>query len=69
MEEGVGFSCCPGEVQIHAAKTRREMQDREALPRLPPSDAKAEFRIQNVVILTPGSWILNSLPFTDPLRA
>jgi len=24
-----------------------------------------EFRIQNAFILTPGSWILNSLPFTD----
>ena len=36
MEGGVGLSRCPGEGQIYAAKTRREMEDREALPRLPP---------------------------------
>ena len=36
---GVGLSRCPGEGRIHAAKTRREMQDREAFSRLPPSDA------------------------------
>jgi hypothetical protein len=36
---GNGLSCCPGEGQIHAAKTRREMDDLEALPRLPQSDA------------------------------
>jgi hypothetical protein len=39
MAGGKGLSRCPGEGQIHAAKTRREMDDREALPRLPPSDA------------------------------
>jgi hypothetical protein len=33
------LSCCPGEGQIHAAKTRREIDVQEALPRLPPSNA------------------------------
>jgi len=39
MEGGKSLSPCPGEGQIDAAKTRREKDAREALFRLPPSDA------------------------------
>jgi uncharacterized protein YbaR (Trm112 family) len=39
MEGGKSLSCCPEEGKIHAAKTRREIDVREALPRLLPSDA------------------------------
>ncbi len=38
LEGGKSLSRCPGEGQIYAAKTRREIDAREALPRLPPSD-------------------------------
>jgi hypothetical protein len=39
IEGGKSLSRCPGEGQIDAAKTRREIDAREALSRLPPSDA------------------------------
>jgi hypothetical protein len=39
IEEWSSLSRCLGEEQIHAAKTRREIDGREALPRLPSSDA------------------------------
>jgi hypothetical protein len=38
-EAGKGLFCCPGKGQIRAAKTRPEMPGREALPRLPQSNA------------------------------
>jgi len=34
-----GLVCCPEEGQIHAAKTRREMEDNEARAQHPSSDA------------------------------
>jgi hypothetical protein len=39
IEGGKSLSRCSGEGQIDAAKTRREIDAREALSRLPPSDA------------------------------
>jgi len=38
MEGGKNLSRCPGEGQIDAAKTRREIDAREALSWLPSSD-------------------------------
>jgi hypothetical protein len=39
IEGGKKPSCCSGEGQIHPAKTRREMDNREALTEFPSSDA------------------------------